>query len=177
MRPKSFSLSLVALCLFAPGLVNAASSNGGCDFPPGLRDEVSKEFPSTRLVSLGDLSEYDRKLYKKDHGTRCPGIVKVDFYGDGKPTWALVLIGEEAPTRKAQLVVAHQAGSDWEIRSLETTDGAPVVWRQGPGKYGDVYGKETIRATRPVVVFCGYESWAILYAWTGNEVKKIWLSD
>jgi hypothetical protein len=53
---------LVALCLFAPGLVNAASSNGGCDFPPGLRDEVSKEFPGTRLVSLADLSEYDRKL-------------------------------------------------------------------------------------------------------------------
>ena len=32
------------------------------------------------------------------------------------------------------------------------------------GEYGDVYGKKTIRATRPVIVFTKYEACGILYA-------------
>jgi len=36
----------------------------------------------------------------------------------------------------------------------------------------DVYGKKEIRATSPVMVFAGYESWAILYAWTGGGFRS-----
>lgn len=125
---------------------------------------------------MADLDEYDRKLFQKDHG-RCPGLVKVDFYGDGKPTWALVLISGENPKRKAELVVARQVGDTWETRSLETTDGTPVVWREGPGKYDGMSEPNTILAKNPVIVFCGLESWAICYAWTGKEVVKTWISD
>jgi hypothetical protein len=58
---------------------------------------------------LADLDGYDRKLFQKDYGSRCPGLVKVDLYGDGEPTWALVLVGSGKPTqRKAELVVARQ---------------------------------------------------------------------
>lgn len=62
---------------------------------------------------------------------------------------------------------------------MDTADGAPapVVWSQPAGEYRDVYGKKEIRATRPVIVFTGYESWSILYAWTGSKVTKIWLRD
>jgi hypothetical protein len=60
---------------------------------------------------------------------------------------------------------------------LETTDGTPAVWREGPGKYDGMNEEKPLRAKNPVIVFCGYESWAILYAWTGTEVKKIWISD
>lgn len=89
----------------------------------------------------------------------------------------MVLISGENPKRKAELVVARQAGDGWETRSLETTDGTPVVWREGPGKYDDLDGKKTIHATKPTIVFAGYGSWSILYAWTGNEVEKVQLSD
>jgi len=146
--------------------------------PQGLDSKVATRFPGTHLVSLADLDEYKKKLYKKDHASRCPGLVKVDFYGDAKPTWALVLISGENPKRKAELVVARQVDGDWEIRSLETTDGTPVVWREGPGKYEGLYEEEkTIHAPNPVIVFCGYGSWAIVYAWNGKEVEKVWLSD
>jgi hypothetical protein len=69
-------------------------------------------------------------------------LVKVSFYGDGKPTWAVVLISRENPKRNAELVVARQADEGWETRSFDTTDGTPVVWREGPGKYQDLYGKK-----------------------------------
>jgi hypothetical protein len=104
--------------------------------------------------------------------------VKVNFYGDGKPTYALVLISGENPKRKAELVVARQVDEGWETRSLGTTDGTPVVWREGPGKYEGLYYEEkTIRAGWPVIVFCGLESWAVVFAWTGKEVKKVQISD
>jgi hypothetical protein len=179
MRLKSVLICAVNLCLFVFSQAGAASpSNGRCAFPSGLRDELSKTYPGTSVVSLADLDDYDRKLFKKDHGSRCPGLVTVDFYGDGKPTWALMLVGSGKPSqRKAELVVARQMGEGWEIRSLDTADGTPVVWRQGPGKYEGMSEPATIRATNQVVVFCGYESWAILYAWTGKEVVKTWISD
>lgn len=155
----------------------AAQPNDSCTLPSGPGQEISKKHPGAKLEGLSDLDEYDRKLFKKDHGSRCPGVVRVNFYGDGKPTWALVLITGENPKQKAELVIARQIADSWETRTVETTDGSPVVWFEGPGKYRDVYGKKTLRAIHPVIIFCGYESWAILYAWTGNGIEKIWISD
>ena len=65
---------------------------------------------------MADLSEYRRKLFQKDHRAGCPGLVSVNFYGDGNPTYALVLIGGNNPKRRAELIVAHQVAGDWEIR-------------------------------------------------------------
>src|SRR4029077_824232 len=151
MRPKLFLKCVSTSYLFAfIQTVAATPPPDRCEYPSGLKDEISKKFPGTHLVSLADLTEYDKKLYQKDQGTRSPGLVRVDFYGDGKPTWAIVLIAGENPKRSAELVVAHQVGSDWEIRSLEKTDGTPVVWRQGRGKYDGMYEGKPIRAKYPV---------------------------
>jgi hypothetical protein len=179
MRLKSVLICSASLCLLGAGqLVVAAPPQDRCSLPAGLRDEIPPKYPGTRVVSLADLSsQFRRKLFQEDHGTQCPGLVRVNFYGDGKPTWALVLIAGENPKRKAELIVAHQVGEDWEIRSLGTTDGTPVVWSEGPGDYDDLYNNKTIRATRPVIVFCGLESWTVVFAWTGKEVEKVQLSD
>jgi hypothetical protein len=179
MYGKSVRTVVLSVCavVFAQWGVAHASSDG-CAFPPGLREQILRKHPGTTLVSLADLSEDDRKFFQADHGNQCPGLVRVDFYGDGKPTWALVLISGERSKSKSELVVARQLGESWELRSLGTGGTSmPVVWRQDPGKYRDVYGNKEIRATRPVVVFCSYESWAILYAWTGKRVEKIWIAD
>jgi hypothetical protein len=178
MRLKSVLIYAVGLCLVAAlQVVVAAPPNDSCNLPPGLHDELSKKYPGTHLVSLADLSDYNKKLFRKDHGMRCPGLVRINFYGDGKPTWALVLISGDNPKRKAELVVARQVGDGWETRSLETTDGTPVVWREGPGKYRDLAGDKTVQATKPVIVFAGYGSWSVLYAWTGKDVEKVQPSD
>jgi hypothetical protein len=165
------------MLICVPVVGAAAQQIESCTLPQSLGNEFSTKYPGMRVVTLTDLDDYDRKLFQRDHGKRCPGLIRVDFFGDGKPTWAVVLISEQNPKRKAELVVSRQAADGWEIRSLETADGTPVVWRQGPGKYEGVSGEKVIRATRPVIVLCGFGSWAILYAWTGKEVEKVWLSD
>ena len=179
MRMKSLLICAVGLYLFAANQVVAAPRQDPCALSAGLHDEVTKKYPGANLVTTTDLDEHNRKLFQKDHGVRCPGLVRVNFYGDGKPTWALVLLTGEGSNRKAEVVVAHQVGQSWEFSSLDTVDASevPVVWRQGPGKYDDISEPKAIRAKSPVIVVCGYEVWARLYAWTGKEVEKVQLSD
>ena len=178
MSLRSLIIGIVGLYFLATAQAAiAARAKNACALPPSLQTETSKKYPGTKLISQADLNEHDRELFRKEHGARCPGLVSVDFYGDGKPTWALVLISEKSSERKVELVVAHDAVSGWEFRSVDTADGRPVVWHEGAGKYRDVYGEKTIQATHQVIVLCGYESWAILYAWTGTEIQKIWISD
>jgi hypothetical protein len=98
-------------------------------------------------MALDDLSEYDRNLFPKDHDGQCPGLVKMDFYGDGKPTWGRVLPTGEQTKQKVELVIVRKLADAWEIRLIETTDGTPVVWSQRSGKYKDVYGQETLLLT------------------------------
>jgi hypothetical protein len=177
MRLKFLITRVVIFSGVAIQIAVAAPPTDTCNLPSGLRDELSRTYPGAHLVRLEDLSNANRQSFQRGHGRQCPGLVKVDFYGDGKPTWALVLIAGENPKRQAELVVARQTGESWKTRLLEKTDGTPVVWRESPGKYDDLYGEKTIRAKKPVIVFAGYGSWSLLYAWTGKGVEKIQLSD
>jgi hypothetical protein len=177
MRLKALLICTVSLYVSAAQVPVAARPKDRCTLPPGLAEEIAIKYPGENLVKLTDLSEYNRKLFQEDHDDQCPGLVRVNFYGDGKPTWALVLIAGESPKRKAELLVAHQVAEGWEIRSLVTTDGTPVVWREAPGRYDDLYGKKTIRARNPVIVLVGYESSEVVFAWTGKEVERVQISD
>jgi hypothetical protein len=156
--------------------MTVAQPQNGCALPDGLSRAIAVKHPNSHVVTLDDLNQDDQTLFQKEHGSSCPGLTRVDFYGDGKPTFALVLL--RADGEKAELVVAHQLQNQWQTTSLDTAESSvPVVWTEKPGKYDDVYGEKTLNAIRPVVVLCGYNSWAIVYAWTGKQVEKIWVRD
>lgn len=166
-------LFLLVLIQSAP----AQSRNSSCGLSKDLQSEVETKYPGTKVVTLSDLNEDDKQVFQKEQADSCPGLVNVDFYGDGKPTLALALTRGSQANRTTKLVVAHNIGGVWRTSTLETTNGpAPVVWSQGPGEYKGVY-QDKLRATKPVIVFCGYSSWAVLYAWTNNKVAKLWLRD
>lgn len=133
LRHKTKLICAIAFWLVAANCaVAAARHEDGCVLPPDLRGEVSQKYPARRVVTLTDLSEYDRQQFQKDHGARCPGLVRVDFYGDGKPTWAVVLMTRDGSKSNLELIVARRAADGWEIRSLEETDGTAVVWTEKP---------------------------------------------
>jgi hypothetical protein len=176
------SVSIFAIILGVVASVHvaiAATSNEPCGLPEELQREITTKYPERKVVTLSDLNDDDKGFFRADHGDNCPGLVQVDFYGDGKPTLGLVLIGKNEAKEKASLLVAHQVGGHWKTKLLDTAAGpsVPVVWSQPPGVYKDVYGKKEIRATTPVIVLAGYEAWAIVYAWTGKAVAKVWISD
>lgn len=177
MRLK-VTVRVVALCLLASVRVAAATQTSPCSLPQTLQREIADKYPGARIVTLKDLAQDDESLFQKDHGSDCPGLANVNFYGDGKPTLALVLIVNTGTTVSAELVVAHQLAHKWETVLIEKAESSiPVVWGQGPGEYKDVYGEKKVRAKNPVIVLCEYNAWAIVYVWTGNRVDKIWLRD
>jgi len=170
--------TLVLLCFSERSEAETVSSSA-CELPAGLARKVANTYPDTGLVSLSDLDEYHRRLFREDNGQGCPGLVSVDLFGDGEPTWALVLLQRGPSKRTATLVVASALEQGWKLEELDVADASPVpvVWRDNPGKYVDFHGQKTLQAHHPVIVLCGYESWAIVYAWTGKTVEKIWISD
>jgi hypothetical protein len=179
MRVKFWARSVILLgvSVFVE-TATAATEDRACELPQELQSVIASKFPGAMLVNLSNLYDFERKIFQKEHGKRCPGLVKVDFYGDGKPTLALVLRTRGPAAWNASLVVAHKVGRIWGTILLETDyDESPVVWMEPPGKYLDVYGEKEIRAAKPVIVFCQYYAWAILYAWTGKDVAKIWMLD
>jgi len=141
---------------------------------------VAKKYPGSGVVKVSDLEEDDRSFFRDDHGDACPGLANVDFYGDGRPTVAMALLtkNEQRDKYKTKLMLAHRSSTAWEISVLGATAGpVPVVWSEGSGVYKDVYGRKELHASHAVIVFCGYESWAIVYAWTNNKVDKVWIRD
>ncbi len=182
MPLKTFAICALGLCMLASsGGAAAESSSHACVLSPDLRSAIAQKYPNTRIVTLADLEADDAAFFRKDHGNDCPGVTEVDFFGDGAPTLALVLAKLNGTKHDTELLVAHKVRQKWTLMLLEAGSNAlpyaPVVWSQPPGEYKDVYGERTIRATRPVIVFCKYEGWAIVYAWAGEGVKKVRLSD
>jgi hypothetical protein len=75
----------MAFCLLhfsRPALAEA--QNGPCEKPKDLQAEVLRTYPGTSLVTLSDLNDTNRESFQEEHRNECPGLVKVDFYGDGK---------------------------------------------------------------------------------------------
>lgn len=178
--PKPRVVFLASFCLiFLVRAAIATPTSDTCNVPPDVKSQISTKYPGARLVQLSDLSEDHRGFFQKDHGNACPGLVKVDFYGDHKPTLALALLTKKDAKRASVLVLARQIEGAWQLKVLDTADAVPVpvVSSQPPGKYHDVDGEKEITATKPVIVWSGYESWEILYAWTGKSVAKIWTRD
>lgn len=105
----------------------AAQQRGSCALPSVLGEEIVRKYPAAHVVRAADLSEDDSKQFQQEHGSECPGLTTVNFYSDGKPTLAVVLL--DAHGAKTQLIVAPEVQNGWELRSLEQdiTGPAPVV--------------------------------------------------
>jgi hypothetical protein len=173
------ALTFVSLCVSSLAQqVFAAPPNDRCALPETLQHEISTKYPGSIIVTSSDLNNDDRRLFQKEHGDDCPGVVKLDFYGDGKETLVLVLTAGEGANQRAELVLAHRVRENWRTKLLDTAPSSlPVAWRQEPRAYKDIENGKVIRAIHPVVVFCGYNSWAIVYAWTAKGIDKVWIAD
>ena len=58
------------------------SSNDSSDLPKDLQSLVAARYHGTKIVFLSDLNEDDKQLFQKEHAEGCPGLAKVDFYGE-----------------------------------------------------------------------------------------------
>jgi hypothetical protein len=154
-----------------------AAGQDTCIVPTALNRELKAKYGEMRILHSIDLGAEDRKMFEKEHGTSCPGMARLDFYGEGKAAWALVLISDGS-SPQTQLVLAREHGARFEVSPLDTAkQRSAVVWSEPPGEYRDIETGKTLQAVHPVIVFVSYESWAIVYGWTGSKVAKLWVMD
>lgn len=182
----SLVVSLFVLLLFCYAL----SSNGAqppdrclASIPTSLSEAIKQEHPDWSVVTLDVLEAYDRKLFLKENKGGCPGVVKVDFYGDGSKVFAIVLSKGSGIDRRSRLIIGRPAGNNqWRLTTLENEvkgGGPPVVFVEPAGEFEGVYNqmKKKLKSKHEAILFVGYESWAIVYVWTGNSIEKVWMSD
>jgi hypothetical protein len=136
-----------------------------------------RNIPGAKVITESDLDADDRQFFQKDHHGACPGLIKVDFYGDGKHIFGLELITGSQAGPNIKLVIARQIGLNWNLLFLaRTRRNAPVIWVGQAWRYQGIWG-DKLHAAHCVIVWQGYESWAVLYAWNGRKVEHIQLVD
>jgi hypothetical protein len=160
--------------VIVPSIAGAQPAAGACETSASLSRHLKRAFRGWKPVNHTDLTSERRDLFIRDHPTACPGKVSINFFGDARPTIALSLWR----SGKALLVLARErSGHTWSTEILDEGNEAGVVWKEGPGEYEDVRGERRVRVVREGLVWCGYESWAVLYALVDGKVEKVWLSD
>ena len=169
---------LGAAALAAP--VRAAKE---CSFllPESLAESLGRLHPGGKVLSLDQLHRRERRLFKKAEGRRCPGIMHLDFFGDHREAYGVVLVTGEGQRRRSRLILASRTDqvSAWNIETLGATKdpGLATLTKKEPRVYEDIHHRKKIDAQAEALVWVRRESWAILYAWTGQRVEKIRLSD
>ena len=165
--------------IFLNQLISCTHLNNACNLPQSLQHEVAHRYPGYDIVTADLLDSYDRSLFIEEFGEACPGKVKINFFGNDKLTFALLLINRSLTPHKVELIIAKEDKKDWDFVFIEETDVSlvPVIWSEPAGEYEDYLQENKIVSKYPVLLLVRYEAWAILYYWTGTEVKKIWLTD
>lgn len=171
------------ICLIFLGIPFAAQTQVSVDclttLPVALQEELKKSYPDARLLTLDMLIPKHRTMYLKENVGSCPGIAAANFTDTNTKSYALTLTAGDSAQQTAFLVLATPIKEKkWKLEVLETAERSfPVVFALPPGTYNDAYGERNLTAKHDAILLVGYESWAIVYAWTGDKFDKIWISD
>jgi hypothetical protein len=112
-----FTIFLVLFCYAE--FIEAANRLSHCsDLLPNTLSQLLREsYPDWRILD------------KRTHKLGCPGIAKVDLYGDGRVVYAIAVekTTEVNSTIDEKLIMASKKDSRWELSILEQGE-APVTY-------------------------------------------------
>ena len=149
-------LQLFIIVLVIINISSCSHIKGTCTVPKTLHNKIIEKYSNYEIVTLKHLIEEDRLTFQKEHSTDCPGLVKLNFWGNGKPTFAILLINSLISKPKYQLIIATNYGEDkWELKTVDNADTtvSPVIWSESSGEYRDVWQENKIIAKYPVILF------------------------
>ena len=111
-----------------------------------------------------------------DRGCKTP-ILKVDFYGDGRTVYAMVIEKIYGYGGKVDLkfIVAEKKAPQWELILVENLGG--YIYHEPRKELVSVYEDKVLRSKGDLIILWGGESWAIAYGWTGDKIDRVHLRD
>lgn len=143
------------------------------------RSHCSETLPSSLNQTIKQRYLDFQVLNKKDSRHGCPGIAKVDFYGDGRTVYAIVIqkLRGFGGAVEGKLLLAEKEEKHWKVTILNEGDYAGNVWHEPAGEYEDMYQTRSLRTKGDIIVYFSYQSWAVGYGWTGDKIEKVQLTD
>jgi len=155
-----------------------------CDVPvikgANPRSHCSETLPSSLNQLIKERYLDFQVLNKKDSTHGCPGIAKVDFYGDGRTVYAVVIRKphKSEAVVEGKLLLAEKEDKHWKVTLLDEGDDWGSVSHEPAGEYGDMYRTRSIKSKGDLIVYFRYDqSWAVGFGWTGDKIEEVQLTD
>ena len=163
-------LLAMSLTLSALQDVEGAMPRSHCSemLPSALGKIISQRYPGFQVLT------------KKDSSHGCPGIAMIDFYGDGRIVYAVVIrrLREAERSEEGKLLLAEKENKNWKVTILDEGDGWGNVAYEPAGLYGDMYRTRSFETKGSLIVYFRYDqTWAIGYGWTGEKIEEVQLTD
>lgn len=151
-------------------------------FPQELAHVIKRDYPGREIVTIKHLPGWRQAEYEKEGIKSCPGVAKVNFFGDGRLAYVIALVNpsEEKVAQKANpggfLLAYVDVAGVWKLKMLSKgwCSCEPIV--APAGEYKNFYGNKIIRSKGEVIVE-DFGSAARLFAWTGNKIDSISIKD
>lgn len=83
--------------------------------PPEIRNRLRNEFKSWNIQGPSNLSANARKTWESTKPVSCPGLAIGHFVGSGAPTYAVLLVSANSPSRDYKLLVFTPPRYDAEL--------------------------------------------------------------
>lgn len=180
------NLAVLSLCILLAAPPRKMPNPCASALPESLAAELHSRFPASKVLTLSALTPRDRRLFQQKNPGKCPGVAALDFFGDGRDAFAIILSEPVEPKPNPTFVGSHEAvlclarpepNNRWSFQLVERANSpTAVVGSLPPGEYESVYGDAVIHAKNPVIGF-GEESWFIAFSWNGSRIEKVWLAD
>lgn len=144
------------------------------------RSHCSETLPSSLGSIINQSYPGFQVLTKKGSRHGCPGIVKIDLYGDGRTVYAAVIRRLRGAERSedGKLLLAEKENKNWKVTILDEGDYWGNVGHEPAGLYGDMYRTKSFETKGDLIVYFRYDrTWAVGYGWTGEKIEKVQLTD
>lgn len=166
MMPAAFFLALALAGQAGEAEVRTAP----CALPPALTEALQSRFGSSRVLTVADLYEDERALFRAEHPGGCPGVRAGKFFGaKERPALAVIVMGGGS-RKDLRLIVARPAMATWilfEVEELREGSTAVVGSERGPG----AKDASADRTPSEVLTLTAYEAWKRVYRWNGRTFE------
>ncbi len=164
--------------LMLAGSCFAASPTCAAKLPKSVIEVIQKRWPGWTIVDVMDLRSDNQTLWKKAHGTCCPGVVVGHFEGNST-SYAVTLFRGKKTLDQVLLVIKPEAQGEPRVFVLsapQTVAYLSVIHKVPPGTYDDVEGG-TVRIRRDAIEYEAIEAGSVTYYFEGGRFRSLQTSE
>ncbi|HEX6879906.1 MAG TPA: hypothetical protein VF135_06055 [Terriglobales bacterium] len=172
------SVLVAVLFLVLAGSYCAATTACTNQLPKPVSEAIQKKWQGWQIVDVADLRADDQTLWRKTHGTACPGVAVGHFEGSST-SYAVTLFRHKNGLEQVLLVIKPEAHGDSRVYVLSKPQNVAylsVIHKLSPGTYDDGEGGK-VRIRRDAIAYEAIEAGNISYYFEGGKFRSLQTSE